>query len=263
MDISYLGSIVQAVTEALPLSSSLHLLIFGIHNIIALHSITGIAGLAYCCASQNHKQCIFAIIRALKELGWTFIKNFTIAPLFYLSSIIIIILLYWSKNLLINILGINLIHAGLVAGIICSIFLFFIELLLPDESINVLQFSKFNKYTLVISMICNVLAVIPGTSRLGCVYTGMRLCGLNRQTALCISFVQGALISSITILIHIDFAALFTLPILICGTLYIIITMLLFALSTHALRILLLLICFYRIIGPALLYINFSANLLN
>jgi undecaprenyl pyrophosphate phosphatase UppP len=117
----------------------------------------------------------------------------------------------------------------------------------------------------LISALANVIALIPGTSRLGSVYAALRIVGLGRKQAFYFTTIQGILINAAATLTMLPQSltsktlSLATYsPYLIASALYIVLLHTLLSFLSRELHYILLGCCLYRTCIFPFLYINFA-----
>lgn len=232
---SYFVGALQGITEAFPVSSSLHLQIFGITNVADLHLVTGISGVVYLFLTGILLEVSRDMIAAFIDL----LQN-AFADGIALKcgvTIVVSIGIMLAKSRISS--STDRITIAILSGTIASVFMLVAELSDPHKE------KRFSKEDLLLSIICNMLAIIPGVSRLGAVYSGMRIAGHGNRDALRISVVQGAIIT----MIPTSMAGLGQNigPSVVCAALYIFLLRLLLTRSDKVLRWIIIGCCAYRI----------------
>jgi undecaprenyl pyrophosphate phosphatase UppP len=107
---------------------------------------------------------------------------------------------------------------------------------------------KLNRMDIILCGIANVIALIPGTSRLGTVYTLLRLRKLTPKNALKLSFIQGVIISMFGIIKAGGCPNLLAIENIICGVLNLAITAFVLNLSSNKAALLIGICGIYRYI---------------
>lgn len=183
-------SIVQGITEFLPISSSAHLILISKYFNFNNSNLTLDVSL--------HLGSLLAIIFHFRNYFLNFIDNKKLFFKILLTSIPITILGYF----LVKFNYIDLIRNYKIIG--WSTIIFGIVLLLSDNSkTNKNIFKNFNYKNIFFIGVFQVLALIPGVSRSGIIITISRMLGFNRINSANIS-----LLTSIPVLI---FASIYNL----------------------------------------------------
>ena len=178
-------SIIQGITEFLPISSSAHLYFFeelfswkevGVVYALAAHLGTLLAVLLY------QKKEIFLILYddCIKNKNPAFIKVIIISvlPTLFLGILIVIKFKQFYTF--------NLVYIGL-ASILGAVFLGYSD----RKEITKTNLQNLNMKSSLFVGVFQILALIPGMSRSGTVITAMRLLGYRRKEAILFSLFSG------------------------------------------------------------------------
>lgn len=254
-----LSAIVQGISEALPVSSSMHLGFLGVTNTHLLHTTTGLTGLAYLLLNKifvleikhalNLIRAFMSSINSKNERaasGRAEMKSKAIV----LLTILLFFMIYRSNR--VNLLQLYALAKNnlIVLSILNAILIMSCELF---SSTKINDHSLASKIVLT-SIICNGLGILPGFSRLGTVYAGLRVIGLPPSEAFRYSMLQGIFISSFAILLDLPFNHLIQFdslfPLILCSSIYYFMISILLKLGSGKLSQLILWCCFYRLILP-------------
>ena len=169
-------SIIQGITEFLPISSSAHLILFSKYFNLSNENLTLNVSL--------HVGSLLAIIVYFKRDLLDFVNNKILFYKIIFSSLPVIICGYFlvKYNL------INFLRSYEIIGwstILFGILLYFSDLIKPKKTIN-----KDFKYSYAFYVgLFQVLSLIPGVSRSGITITGARFLNFNRIDSVKISFL--------------------------------------------------------------------------
>ena len=170
-------SVVQGITEFLPISSSAHLILFAKFFNFNNSNLTLDISL--------HLGSLFAIIIYFKKDIFNFIKNKNIFLKVLISSVPTIIvgycLVYYSL--------IDYLRNPKIIGwttIIFGVLLYFSDL----KKTNKLIKKDYNFKTAILIGFFQILSLVPGVSRSGIAITGARISGFSREEATKISFLM-------------------------------------------------------------------------
>lgn len=230
----FVAAVVQGITEALPISSSMHLDLVGATDTKALHVVTGITGIIYLVLNKSLKAELRHFIYMTREL---IRSHFDIRWFIALIALFVV--------LQINFRFLYVIYTIMQANKIPLCILNVVIILFADQCKN-----KFKPEAIAyVSALCNLAAIIPGFSRLGTVYAGLRYIGLSPKEAFRMSMIQGIFISSIGIILSwtktfSDFALL---PCVVCGLLYYFSISILLKLDSKHISSVIFFSCIYRI----------------
>ena len=146
---------------------------------------------------------------------------------------------------------------GAIIGVIFASFMLIAEMN-QDTSENV-DFKQFGKVHLGSSIFMNFMAFVPGASRLGSVYTCLRMLRLNRKESFAIAVSEGAIgiviqqIASI-LLQHKNIFSVFAAidrnqiaPFVLCGLVYFIMLNIVMSKEKHWFLCIIVACCMYRI----------------
>jgi len=169
-------SIVQGITEFLPISSSAHLILVSNYFNFSNENLTLDISL--------HLGSLLAIIFYFKKDLLNFINNKNLFYKIILSSIPVIIFGY----LLIKFHLIDYLRSYKIIGwttIIFGALLYFSDLVKIKKTIN----KNFKFSTALYLGFFQILSLIPGVSRSGIIITGARFCNFSREDSAKISFL--------------------------------------------------------------------------
>ena len=169
-------SIIQGITEFIPVSSTAHLIIFSKFRNFEIESLTIDIG--------AHLGSLIAIIFFFKKDILQFSKNKNLFKLIFLGSIPLLFFgfYFYNTGIIFILRDIKIIAwTTLIFGIV----LFFADKSKSTNSIN----KNLNYKAILIIGLFQVLALIPGASRAGITITGARFLNFNRYDATKISFM--------------------------------------------------------------------------
>ena len=169
-------SIIQGITEFIPVSSTAHLIIFSKFRNFEIESLTIDIG--------AHLGSLIAIIFFFKKDILQFSKNKNLFKLIFLGSIPLLFFGFYFYNT-----GIIFILRD-IKIIAWTTLIFDIVLFFADKSKSTNNINKnLNYKAILIIGLFQVLALIPGASRAGITITGARFLNFNRYDATKISFM--------------------------------------------------------------------------
>jgi len=233
--------IIQAITEAFPLSSSLHLKLSGCAEITLMHLFTGLAGAIFVLFNlRQARKYIAPALKACKELKITHL---------FLNSFILLALLYSKQHISPGIAN----EIGLFCCITSAIFMYIVDSAAESRGGFSLTGKQIN-----LCLIANLAAVLPGVSRLGTVYTCLRITGLNREDSVRFSTIQGIIINFMGVFTHMsDLVYIINKPALaFAAALYYVCLLYLFAANDRQLRYIIAGSAVYRILVlPVIFYL--------
>ena len=261
----YIASIVQSITEVLPLSSSSHLAMVGISNPIPLHIATGLGGLIYITVTgllfRFIKQIVIIFFEIIGGITKLFRKRNNFPVMLHIIAVLVISTsIFFYKNRYIKAMPQEI---AIIGGILSAVFMYISDW--QADNSEVVHFSNFKPIHLLISIIANVISIIPGSSRLGSVYTALRMIGLGRKDAMYIASIQGVILNSTTVLPALTGISRSNLAniymntsYIIAGVAYVGLLHALFAMTSRELHYTLLGCCLYRTCIFPFLYMNFA-----
>ena len=262
---TYKGYIVQGFTEALPISSSFHLKLLGIEmdDIAAVHFATAFSGIIWLASNGLLiifiSRCFVILKNFLCEIFMFLFsgrKNFDMTQNFYmliafLVTIGFLLMRFVFKPILFK--NIN----GAIIGIIFASFMLIAEMN-ENHSENI-DFKNFGKIHFGATVFMNCMGIIPGVSRLGAVYTCLRMLRLNRKEAFAVAVSEGAIgtfigqialstfkYKSILGIMKLVNSVYDLLPFILCGVIYYVLLNLMMNKTHYILLSVILLSCVYR-----------------
>ncbi len=191
------GIVMQSITEALPISSSLHLQLLRYKQsdmqTAILHFATGLISI-FLCKSEIYNLIygfslpFIGVCNIWTKLSYYFLYIITI-PILCIGFCLHKSQVTWPNQL-----------SGMLS-IVCGIFLFITDIYFPETHKSL---SKFSLHHALILSLFQSLAFIPGVSRLGSAYTILRLFSFHRVVAYKTAILLGIIPSIASIYPHLN-----------------------------------------------------------